>query len=281
MMLSGHQNDIHGKNNKIKILVILIQMLNCYPIGYCGNKYRETKKYLDDILEGINLNEIDIIVEPFGGIFGFSRVIHEKTDYKGQYWINDIEKDLIKTHKRIKSDWNGLRTELEEKLSKYKTDAELTDTLKKNSDYVMEKMCSFRGRLKKISKGHDKIRVFEKRKSNYKPFFKKVKFFNKTHSEFIDNLPKGKRILIFFDPPYFNSSNAEYNHYCKNGKDNDQTIFYLDILNYFKNPNYKSIMIMNKIALINYLFKDYMRKEYDNTYQIYKHKVKHIIYKNY
>lgn len=101
--------------------------LDRFLLNYNGNKYNETKKYLSNYLN----KDYDIICEPFCGIFGFSRYFIEyNQDYKGEIWLNDINKDLIDTMKILQSDPSGLFVELENLLNKYNTDKELSSYLK-------------------------------------------------------------------------------------------------------------------------------------------------------
>ena len=83
----------------------------------------------------------------------------------------------------------------------------------------------------------------------------------------IDETEKNKSKLIFFDPPYFNSNNTDYQYMTKNDTYRDGTTIYIDIFNYFKQTNNKVIFIMNKIDVINYIFKDYYNNEYHGSYQ--------------
>ena len=60
--------------------------MNNFIFSYNGNKYLETKKHIfkNNILQ--NINDYDVICEPFCGIFGFSRVAYEN-GFKGEFLL--------------------------------------------------------------------------------------------------------------------------------------------------------------------------------------------------
>ena len=90
--------------------------MNAHPFCYLGNKYLESKTklslYMDKAIA--NINDYDIIAEPFCGIYGFSRYAH-LIGFKGEYLLNDINKDLIDSLNRLKNekdvyDWHVKNT---------------------------------------------------------------------------------------------------------------------------------------------------------------------------
>lgn len=259
--------------------------MNNFIFSYNGNKYLEAKKHIfkNNLIQ--NINDYDIICEPFCGIFGFSRLAYEN-GFKGEFLLNDLNSDLIKAYNDMKQDINGFLNNIETELNTYKEDKELSQSktksynLKQTSRGLNEKLCN-------IQKGKDKIRLFKSKKNLYIDMFKKCTFINKSYKEFIKNLPTDKKILIFYDPPYFNSSNTEYQNDFKENEYNDGTIMYIDILNYMKDLNYHQIFIMNRIELINYLFKNFIKLEYGGSYQNSAKKggtkrlKKHILYSNF
>lgn len=245
--------------------------LDRFLLNYNGNKYNETKKYLSNYLN----KDYDIICEPFCGIFGFSRYFIEyNQDYKGEIWLNDINKDLIDTMKILQSDPSGLFVELENLLNKYNTDKELSNYLKdKKTEHkyigTFRYICrTMHSNFYEVDKAYTKINNYKKYIEYYKIFFKKVKFFNLDCKDFINKIPKNKKSLVFFDPPYFDSYNVDYIN--SNGRDNnlyyDNTTIYIDILKTFKKKNIDCLMIINKSDLIHYLFKKYLKTEYKGQY---------------
>lgn len=230
-----------------------------FIFSYYGNKYREVKKYVD-----IDFNEYDIIAEPFCGIYGFSRVAFEK-GFKGEFLLNDIDKELIDEFNEMKGNFDEYINKCKEGINKYDCDSDMTND--KNKSYNLKNICrGINPRLMSKDKGDRKILNFEKKKEEYVKMFEKCTFSNLNYKEFIEGLPLNKKILIFYDPPYFNSCNKTYQDNFKEGDYNDGTTMYLDILFYMKGLEHKQIFIMNEIAIINYLYKDFIKKSWGGTY---------------
>ena len=94
-----------------------------------------------------------------------------------------------------------------------------------------------------------------------------------------------KKYFIFLDPPYFDSFNKYYVMYQdkftgeKTIKDN--TGMYIEILKYLKENKKNTMLIINKNCITEFIYKDYIKAEYDKTYQLTKKKTKHLIINNY
>ncbi len=251
--------------------------LDQFIISYNGNKYRETKKHLKDV----DISKYDIIAEPFCGIYGCSRALFEMNpNYKGQFWLNDYDENLIRDLKRIKKEPENVINDLMEEVKKYKEDKEMTDD--KNKSYLSSLV--FRGRqptLMELSKGNTKLKNYNKKIDDYKKFYNKVKFFNMDYSNFIEKLPKKKKILIFFDPPYLDSNNQNYKKFSLsiNRKEfYDPSTLYLKIKDIFDSKKYDCLAIYNYFGLLDYFYKEYKADEIISRYGGGNFK-KHIIYK--
>lgn len=261
-------------------------MLNHFILKYSGNKYNETKKYLLNEID--KFKNVDIIIEPFCGIFGFSRVFIEKNkDFKGEIWLNDINTEMINFFKSLKHNPNKLINDIENELKKYNSYSDFKQARKNKTypDYFKLFFNDVNFRYGDIQKNlNNSINNFKKKMDLYKHFFDKVKLFNLEFNEFMEIIPKEKTCLIFFDPPYFNSSNRDYVNYSNDNKKIsycDGTTIYLNILSYFENNNDKNkilLMVINKIDIINYLFKQYTYLEYKGIYNGSKNIKHHIIY---
>jgi len=275
---------------RISILIKIINVLmskniryDRFLLNYQGNKYQETKKHLGDF---ISTSNYDIIAEPFCGIFGFSRAYFElKPDFKGEIWLNDIDKDLIDNLIRLRDEPEKLINEIKEYIEPFENDKSLTET--KDKPYIISIIYrGMSGHLMNLKKGNQKIKNHDILK--YSNFFKNVKFFNMSSDEFINMVYKidNKHILIYCDPPYFNSNNKGYQKYCSLASKNeyhDGTSLYLDIFKRMKlkKDNIDIMLIMNKLDIINYTFRDYIFLEYNGLYQNFgKSLKKHIIYLN-
>ena len=259
-----------------------------FILSYNGNKYIESKKYLKNIIE--DNKDIQILAEPFCGIFGFSRCFYYLNDNKDiLYWLNDINNDLITFYKKLKIDFEGAINEVENELNKYDKNFDMTND--KNKSYILNCICrNHNERFCNIDKGKTKIKNFRSKKIEYMCFLEKCEFFNMDCNDFLKLIPIEKKALIYFDPPYFNSNNKMYCDNFKEGEDyHDGTYIYLNILESFKNKNnnHKKLFVLNKIDIINYLFKEFYYLEYSGSYcntivnkinNTKKNVKKHIIY---
>jgi site-specific DNA-adenine methylase len=243
--------------------------LDKFVLTYNGNKYREAKK-----LTFIDVNDYDIIIEPFCGIFGLSRALLElNPDYKGEFWLNDIDTELIDFYKQIQAkDYSVID---EHTYPDTMTNKDLNGIIKGMRIPTLIYKFSI-GNVCSTIRGVAKIKNFNANKKDFETFLPKCKFSNQPHTDFLASLPKDKRILIFYDPPYLNSTNTEYTKYCeKNGmvdgmrQTKDVTQLYLDIVDSFNgNPQWSHLLIINDCALLHRLYMDYFREEYGKTYGV-------------
>jgi len=254
-----------------------------FIINYNGNKYQETKKYLTEFIEKSNYT---YIAEPFGGIFGFSRYYYllKKDNSKLKFLINDLDNDLIEFYTDLKKDFDGtldrLKLKFEDIIKDMKIDAELTDYLKKNKEdtKLIQMMSKSVSSCFSITKFITKFDNFLKKKKEYIDMLNRTAFYNLEANEFINKHKHKKNILFYFDPPYFNSNNKEYTVCDKEGY-YDGTTIYIEILKHFKTSKASNLFILNKIDVINYIFKDYIYSEYTGVYgNKGKTKKHHIIY---
>ena len=82
-----------------------------------------------------------------------------------------------------------------------------------------------------------------------------------------------EKALLFLDPPYFNSFNAKYSDFdgaciTEDGMRIDNTRMYVDILNLLKSAKCRVIMIINKSALLDELYRDFIGEQYDKIYSL-------------
>lgn len=247
--------------------------LDRFPFTYNGNKYLEARKHLMPIITANST--VDIVAEPFCGIAGFSRAFFEATPtFAGEIWLNDINPQLIDNIRQLKDNPEATLTTLEHQLQQYTTDAELTDAMKASPHCLLSLVCrGMTHRLFKISKGQSKIKNYREKIADYTAFFARVTLYNVDAVEFLALLPSSRRVLVFFDPPYFNSNNLEYKSNNKEGVYNDGTQLYVDIHNAFTNPhteiraNHRLVLLVNRLAFLNHFFKPWFSMEYTGTYQ--------------
>jgi hypothetical protein len=265
-----------NKGEKIK--------LDRFILNYEGNKYQETKKHLKDYLK----NDYKYIIEPFCGIFGFSRAHYElypEADVK--YILNDINTEHISYLNYIKDNYN------KEELFKFLNDNNINDDMslkewaKNNKTHLKFKfICSIaRGcnnglSLLSFSKLIKKIENYESLKHTYNKFFNKVIFYNMELNLFLETIKPiilKEKSFIFYDPPYFDSYNAYYSNMA--GKDiiqeglrnfinfRDSSEIYISILHYCNTLKCSFVLVINSMAILKYIYKDYYIKEYPKVYQ--------------
>lgn len=266
-----------------------MEKLNLYPITYYGNKYKETRKYLiKGRFNQYDYKQYDIIMEPFGGIYGFSRAIFNECKEDTIFLINDINTELIKLHNEFKIN-DPLK--LKKKILKYcnennifeMSDKEYSKFIKNNnSDSIEFIYLKFNNiGLHKIKKLKTHIEKNFNNLSTYEKFFENCIFYNMEAFEFLKHINtidyyKGKRKLIFFDPPYFDTCNKNYiqqnNNEISEGFINmgDNTGIYINILKEMKNYNDRSdcLMIINKCELLTYLYSNNIYEEYQKIYSM-------------
>ena len=86
---------------------------------------------------------------------------------------------------------------------------------------------------------------------------------------------ENKDAFIFCDPPYLTSNNTKYkglNEYDENKNIVDNTKIYIELLEYLKTSKCKIMILLNKNAIIDYIFKDYIKDHYHKIYQVFKKK---------
>ena len=88
--------------------------------------------------------------------------------------------------------------------------------------------------------------------------------------------------FFFLDPPYLFSDNSHYSQQQrKEGSDMTHIIYEIFEILQDKTTKAKIMMIMNDMKIIRYIFKDFVKGEYEKIYQIGKRKSIHLIITNY
>lgn len=287
--------------------------MNNFLFSYHGNKYIESKKYLNEIgsrsiyndfsQESLNANPSIVIIEPFCGIFGFSRAFYEIEIYKKEkaeirpnfgdvkFIFNDIDSEMIGEYILMKNDIDKYIDDFKNDFNSLKTIAKENDCIIevkfKNSRSEAEQIIKLTQLEKKLySKGaanplsrilrfilcgesicknqisiqkvENKISRFEKKKKIFNDFFQRCEFFNKNFDDFMRGQLLKRETLIYYDPPYFDSSNKHYNSFVsgidKSVKYSDNTTLYVDMLKWiYSLNNCYHIMVLNKLCLFDYL----------------------------
>ena len=103
-------------------------------------------------------------------------------------------------------------------------------------------------------------------------------FTNEDYINIFNKYKNDEKAFIFIDPPYLFSDNSRY---FPQNEFKDMTSIIIDILELLKTAKCKVMLIINKLNILEYLFKDFIRGEYIKTYSLTKKKMKHLIITNY
>lgn len=240
------------------------------PLGCMGNKKYELKYLLPMIKE--NINEDTIFIEPFCGSCIVSYNVFKLNVVK-ELHINDRDEirmkffnDMIYENKReelykIEED---ILEKGEEEYYKH------VDKLKLKTDYwsyiIGKRIHSFRYGIFPTTK---KI-ILSKISDNWLEFLTTA---NKTTDDWkviMEKYKDNQNAFIYLDPPYLDSCNASYCKYEKTTMEDgtiiDNTKIYIDILNYLKNSKCKILFSINKNAITEHMYKDYINHTYNRSY---------------
>lgn len=240
------------------------------PLGCMGNKKYELKYLLPIIKE--NINEDTIFIEPFCGSCIVSYNVFKLNVVK-EFHINDSDEIRMKFYNNMTDE--NKREEL------YKIEEDIlekgeeeyykhVDKLKLKTDYwsyiIGKRIHSFRYGMFPTTK---KI-ILSKISDNWLEFLMTA---NKTTDDWkviMEKYKDNKNAFIYFDPPYLESYNSGYNQYEKSIKTDgtiiDNTKIYIDILNYLKNSKCKILFSINKNAITEHIYKDYINNTYNRIY---------------
>ena len=245
---------------------------------YFGNKRQEVKE-LFNIVEP-NLDDINIIVEPYCGSCAFSFYISTLYPKRFQYILNDNNVHLINIFKILQDDekaekfyddLNLLMDGLDkEKYNEIAKDAK-NDTLKW---FLINKHFNIHPGLYPHKGGRVKdFRTIKECK--FLKFLKteNIKIFNNDALKVFEDYGNDKDVLIFMDPPYLAACNDFYD---------SRNINIYEYLYNHKINTFKSFIMLclEDIWIIRLLFKDDIKSKYEKKYENSKKKTHHIIITN-
>jgi site-specific DNA-adenine methylase len=221
-----------------------------------------------------------IIVEPFGGSFAVIKNFYIDSN-KYTFHINDNDETLYYVYLHpeelidMKSKLSKLYIE-EYKNKEYNKednflnaihDMDIDNNLK---EYILKSLV-IRGKLFKPIKN-----------TNYNEeelkILKTALITQLDYTVLLDQYKDNEDAFLFLDPPYLFSNNSGYDAQLQ---ETDMTQIIINILEYIKVCKCKVMLIINKLNILSYLFKDYIKGEYLRTYQLTKKKSKHLIICNY
>jgi site-specific DNA-adenine methylase len=245
------------------------------PFSRLGNKMTDIK-YFKDFLP---YDKINNVIEPFCGSFAVSRICYDPTKYK--IYLNDNDINLINTINNINKYEEEVETIRQNITDKTITSATQLKEYMKNNNFIfsneLQKKFIVRGFLNANKTKGDFTKI--------KDFLKLCIITNNDYKLIMEEHKNNKNTFIFLDPPYFNSDNTYYQDYQNDTNDNknikDNTGMYIYMMEYIKNCKCKILLIINSNEILKYLYKDYIRGEYEKIYQVTKKKTKHLIITNY
>lgn len=104
------------------------------------------------------------------------------------------------------------------------------------------------------------------------------------YSKVFKVVKNNKNAFVFIDPPYLSSDNKNYHGVVTTDKDNrliDNTVMFMDIMKFMHEAKCKVMMIINKNAINEYIFEDFIVGHYDKVYALSKRLDKLLICTNY
>ena len=237
-----------------------------------GNKTNDIKYFKH--LFPINY---EIIVEPFGGSFAVSKYLYDNTK---QFHINDLDNELFYIYKNFNK-YVVIRDEIRQIHKNYNTKFKdgfnsFFEEIKKNNydehiyNYII-KTNIMRGYCIRFPKSL----TYNKTEIN---LLNTAIITNNDYTKIFNQYKDNENAFIFLDPPYMFSDNSGY---IPQTQDTDATKILINILEFIKNAKCKVMLVINKLEIIKYLFKDFHKIDYLITYQMSKKKSFHSVYCNY
>ena len=225
--------------------------INFNDVGRLGSKKNDIKNFIKHLPL-----DSEIIIEPFAGSFQVIKKVYN--DDKYQKIINDNDKDLINLYLDIKKNYKDVENELESLNNLDKKERN------KNRKYKTILTCQ---RLDS--------RTFKCNYKNLSDILQNIDIRCEDYKTIMDEYKENKDAFIFCDPPYLTSNNTKYkglNEYDENKNIVDNTKIYIELLEYLKTSKCKIMILLNKNAIIDYIFKDYIKDHYHKIYQVFKKK---------
>ena len=235
------------------------------PLNCVGNKENELKYLLPIIKE--NINEDTIFIEPFCGSCIVSYNVFKLNTVK-EFHINDIDEMRMKFYNDI--------TDISKREEFYKIQNDIIENGEEDYYIYEDKTELKREYISYLLNYRIDTFRFPTKISSTKISDNWMEFLtiaNKTNDDWkviMEKYKDNKNAFIYLDPPYLESYNAGYNKYEKSietdGTIIDNTKIYIDILNYLKNSKCKILFSINKNAITEHIYKDYINNTYIKNY---------------
>lgn len=256
---------------------------NLSIIGRLGNKTNDIKFFC---MFFPDVTKIKNIIEPFGGSYAVSKYFY-KNNKNLNYYVNDNDECLCSIYKNPE-EYINILNDADNCYDELKKNNNIVDG-KKVIQYIENK--NYDDKMTKYFKDSKLIKgaMYKRPKNNDYSydlnFMKIINFYNDDWEKFIKHYLYNNQNFIFLDPPYLFSNNSSYMSQRMDGKNgsSDNTDMIYKIYEIFINKKIKSkiMFIINDMKILRWLFKDFIKGEYEKIYQIGKRKEKHLIITNY
>lgn len=226
--------------------------------------------------------DVKIIVEPFCGTSAVSRIHYFDTN-KYDYHLNDLDKNIY----TLMNNMNAYIALYDEIYNEYNNIHKLNNMTERDFGKLLKNRITDESNISQIllSEVYNNIkcgRYFRMPKKNVNPndslIYNKAIKTNCDYKIILEQYKNNKDAFLFLDPPYLFSDNSSYR---PNNNGTDITHIYVHILEYLKKCKCKVMLIINKLDILVYLFKNYIKGEYDRVYQLNKNITKLLIITNY
>lgn len=259
-----------------------------FPCQWSGNKRKEIKYIMKHLN---NLENINLIIEPYCGSSAVSYNISQQYPNKFNYIINDIDKNLIEFYKILQDpdkrdafqiEVNNIVDTITDKQSYLNLPKSLAQW------FIHMKYYNLHAGIYPQNKKHPWPHVdFNRCKIVNFLENENVTILNIEGMDLIEEYQHDDQVFIYVDPPYPESSN---DFYASNKGINIYEHFYRNKLEHYSS---KILINVDGSWIMNLLFKDYIKEEYIKEYNTskeiiidgvktyYKRKTTHLIIKNY
>ena len=210
--------------------------------------------------------DVETVAEPFGGSFAVIKFFYKDIN-KYKFHINDLDENLFYIYKHFEDYLEALNiiNETYDKIEGYYRGDKLKENMKELGinniiiEYIKKNFIIRGGMFKQL-----KNKNFDE---NERTILINSLFTNEDYINIFNKYKNDDKAFLFIDPPYLFSDNSGYHPQNEN---KDMTAIILDTLELLKTAKCKVMLIINKLNILEYLFKDFIKGEYSKIYALTK-----------